>query len=57
MSEIVANYHVMQFQGKLMIQSQSPDLEPLDPNSNRQFFIFYLFKNLALPVTRYHGLL
>ena len=42
-----------------MIQTQEnvkkphfgPDLGPLGPNSDRQFF----FKNLGSPVTRYHG--
>ena len=48
----------MQFQGKLMIQTQQngkkshfgPDLGPLDPKSGSHFF----FKNVASLVTRYH---
>ena len=59
MLDIVANYHCMQFQGKHMIQTHAngekfdfgPNLDPLDPNSNRQLF----FKNLAAPVTKYQG--
>ena len=46
MLDIVANYPCMQFQGKHMIQTHTngeklhfgPDLDPLDPNSSRQFF-------------------
>ena len=52
---IVASYQSIQFQEKSMIQIQQnggkphfgPDLVPLDPN--------FLFKNVALSVTRYHG--
>ena len=59
MLDIVASYHRMQFQRKLMTQTQEngdkphfvPDLGPFSPNSGCQFF----FKNLALSVTRYHG--
>ena len=53
MLDIVASYNCMQFQGKLMIKKTHfwPDLEPLGPNSGPKFF----FKNLTLPVTRYHG--
>ena len=34
-----------------------PDLGPLGSNSDCKFFLFFffLFKNLALSVTRYHG--
>ena len=32
--------------------SFGPDFGPFGPNSGRQFFFL---KNLALPVTRYHG--
>ena len=46
MLDIVANYHCMQFQGKHMIQTHAngekfhfgPNLDLLDPNSNRQLF-------------------
>ena len=61
MLDVVASYHCLQFQEKLMIQSQEngekshfrPDLGLLGPNSGRNFFFF--FKNLASSVTRYHG--
>ena len=60
MLDIVVSYHCMQFQGKLMIQTQEngkkpnfgPNLSPLNRNSSRQFFFR---KNLASSVTRYHG--
>ena len=59
MLEIVGSYHCMQFQGKLMIQTQEngkkpdfrPDIGLLGPNSGREMF----FKYLASSVTRYHG--
>ena len=60
MLDIVTRYHRMQFRGgKPIIQTQEngtkthfgPDLDPLGPNSGRQFF----FKNMASSVTRYHG--
>ena len=55
MSDIVARYRCMQFQGKLSklnkIAYFGPDLAPLDSNLDRQFF----FKNLVLLFTRYHG--
>ena len=43
MLDIVASYHRIQFQGKLMIQTQEngekpnfgPDLDPLGPNSTQ----------------------
>ena len=46
MLDIVASYHRMQFQGKLMIETQEnvekphfgPDLGPWGPNSDRKFF-------------------
>ena len=46
MLDIVASYHRIQFQGKLMIQAQEngkkphfeSDLGSLGPNSNRHFF-------------------
>ena len=49
MLDTVANYHCIQFQGKLMIQTQENDEKPHfgSPNS--------FLKNLASPVTRYHG--
>ena len=61
MLDIVASYHCIQFQGKLMIQTQEngekpyfgPDLGLLGQNSGRHFF--FSFKNLASPVTIYHG--
>ena len=60
MLNIVASYHCIQFQGKLMIQTQEngekphfgPDLGLLGPKSGREFFFL---KNLASSVTRYHG--
>ena len=47
MLEVVASYHCIQFQEKLMIQTQengkklyfTPDLGPLGPNSGHQFFL------------------
>ena len=47
MLDIVASYHRIQFQGKLVIQTQEngekphfePNLGSLDPNSSRQFFL------------------
>ena len=60
MLNIVASYHYMQFQGRLMILTQEngekphcgPDLGPLGTNLVRKISFF---KNLALSVTRYHG--
>ena len=59
MLDVIASYHCMQFQGKLMILTHEnskkshfgPGLGPLVPNLCHQFF----FKNLASSVTRYHG--
>ena len=59
MLDIIATYHYVQFQGKLMIQIQEnnekphfgPDLGLMDPNLGRNFF----FKNLTVSVTRYYG--
>ena len=62
--DIVASYHCMQFQGKLIKQtwenckkpSFKPDFGPFGPNLGPNFiylFIFFL-KNLAPSVTRYH---
>ena len=56
---IVASYHSMQFQGKLMNQT----LENGKKTSFRHNFgpfgsgspVFFFFKYLALSVTRYHG--
>ena len=50
MLDIVASYHRIQFQGKLMIKIQEnsekphfgPDLGTLGPNSCRQFFFIKL---------------
>ena len=61
MLEIVASYYCMQYQRKLMIQTQEnskkphlgPDLGPLCPNLGHNFF----FLNLTSSVTRYHGML
>ena len=49
MLDIVASYHCVQFQGKLMTQTQEnsekphfgPDLGPLGPNSGRQILFFF----------------
>ena len=55
MLDIVASYHCMQFQGKLMIQTQeNSEKPPFGPKFGPQIFFY---KNLALSVTRYHGLL
>ena len=59
MLEIVARYHCIQFQEKIMIQTQEngekphfgPDLGSLNPNSGLQFF----FKNKISSVIRYYG--
>ena len=59
MLDIVATYHRMQFQGKLMSQtwengkksSIEPDYGPFGPNACHQNF----FQNLASPDTRHHG--
>ena len=59
MLDIVASYHRMQFQGKLMNQtwengkkpSFAPDFGQFGPNLGRHCF----FKNLASWVTRYYG--
>ena len=56
MLDIVTSYDCMQFQEKLMIQTQEngekpqfrPDLGPFRPPK-------FFFKILALSVTRYHG--
>ena len=57
---IVASYHCMQFQGKLINETWEngktpcfgPDFDTVSPNSAFQFFFF---KNLAPSVTRYYG--
>ena len=63
MLKIVASYHCMQFQGKLMIQTQEnddkpyfvPDLGPLDPNSNRKkFFKKIWFRQSLYTMVSYH---
>ena len=59
MLDMIADYHLMQFQRKRTIQTQEnvkkslfrSDLGPLRPNLGRQSFFF---KNVALSVTRYH---
>ena len=64
MLDIIANYHCMQFQGKLMVQTQEngekphfvSDLGPLDSKSDHHFSSFFFFsRNLAFSITRYHG--
>ena len=58
---IVASYHFMQLQGKLIKLTEEngkkpifgPILVHLAQNSGHQFF--FVFKNLAPSVTRYHG--
>ena len=53
MLDIVANYHCMQFQGKLMNQtwrnrkktSFESDFDPFSPNSGCQFFCFFFQKS------------
>ena len=48
MLDIVASYHRIQFQGKIVIQTQEngkkphfrPDLDPLGPNSGHQNFFY-----------------
>ena len=60
MLDIAASYNCMQFEGKLMLQTQEngekphfgPDLGLLDPNLGCQNFFF---QSLALSVIRYHG--
>ena len=61
MLEIVAGYHCMWFQGKIMIRTEGngekphflgPNLGPLGPDLGCQ--VFFL-KILASSVTRYHG--
>ena len=60
MLDIVESYHCVQFQDKLMIQTQEndnkphfrPDLGPLGSNSGRKNCFL---NNLASSVTRYHG--
>ena len=57
---IVADYHRMKFNGKLMIQTQENSkknsfwagFRPVGP---KFWPPIYFFKNLALSVTRYHG--
>ena len=59
MLDIVANYHCVQFQGKLMNQTSEngkkpsfgPNFGPFGPNRGSNYFFF----NMALSVTRYHG--
>ena len=60
MLDIVVSYHCIQFQEKLMIQTQEncgkphfgPDLDPLGPNSGRKIFFS---KKMASSVTIYHS--
>ena len=61
MLDIVASYHCMQFQGKLITQTQEngektffgPDVSTFGQIRAIKFFFFK--KNLALLVTRHHG--
>ena len=61
MLDIVASYHCMQFQGKLLNQTSEngkkpsfgSDFDPFDLNSGRQIFFF---KNLSLSVNRNYQL-
>ena len=57
MLDIVASYHCMQFQGKLIIENGGKTsswswLTTVGQNSRCHFF--FSFKNLVLSVTRYH---
>ena len=63
MLDIVASYQRIQFQGKLMIQTQEigkkphfgPDLGPLGPNSGRQFFFSKIWLRQSLDtIVSYH---
>ena len=61
MLDIVASHYCMQFQGKIMIQTQENGkklhfwarFRPVEPKFRPQFFFF--FKNLGSLVTRYRG--
>ena len=58
MLDILASYYAMQFQGNFMIQTQEngkkthigPDLGPLSPNSDHNFFFFKTWLCLLLDV-------
>ena len=60
MLDIIASYHLIQFQGKHTIQTQDneeknhfePDLGPLSQIRAAKYFFL---KNLASSVTRYYG--
>ena len=64
MLDIVASYHCMQFQGKLMNQSQENgekphfgfNLGPLGPNSCQNFFLkkIWLRQSLDIMVSYHH---
>ena len=62
MLDIVASYHCMQFQGKLMIQTQEtgkkphfdPDLDPLAPNLGQQFPRIWLHQSLYIMISYHH---
>ena len=65
MLQIVASYHCMQFQGKLMIQTQGndekphfgPDLGSLGLNSGRDYFFFtkiWLRWSLDIMISYHH---
>ena len=52
---IVASYHRLQFQRKLMIQTQENGEKPYFGPVGSKFVPLIFFKNLASSVTRYHG--
>ena len=64
MLDIVANYHCMQFQGKLMNQTSEnvqklsfgPDFDPFGTNSGCQIFFskIWLCQSLDILVSYYH---
>ena len=64
MLEIVASYHCMQFQGKIIVQIQEngekphfgPNLGPLDPNLGCQilFSKIWLHQSLDIMVSYHH---
>ena len=63
MLDIIASYHCMKFQGKLMIQTQEngkkldfgPNLGLLDPNSGDQFCFSKIWLHQLLGMVSYHN--
>ena len=59
---IVASYHRMEFQGKLMIQTQEngkkphfgPDLGPLGPNLSHEVYFSKIWLGYGLNMVSYH---